>query len=135
MIETLKAQVVPILRARDFKGSFPHYRRPTAYAVHLLSFQFDKWGGRFLVEIAICPVTGIETADGTRIAPEQVTSWHVHPDHRLRLGKRNIPDREWFTFTRRFPWILDPYKKATAALIPLLDTEAERWWQNAERQI
>jgi len=42
MIETLKEYVVPVLRERGFKGSFPHFRRPTATAIHLLTFQFDK---------------------------------------------------------------------------------------------
>jgi hypothetical protein len=58
MIATLKEYVLPVLKARGYKGSFPHFRRPTDFAIHLLNFQFDKWGGGFVVEIASCPVEG-----------------------------------------------------------------------------
>jgi hypothetical protein len=33
MIETLKEYVVPVLRERGFKGSFPHFRHPTERSI------------------------------------------------------------------------------------------------------
>jgi hypothetical protein len=44
MIAALQAHVVPELRRRGFKGSFPHFRRAAAQRIDLLTFQFDKWG-------------------------------------------------------------------------------------------
>jgi len=72
MIETLKEYVVPVLRNRGFKGSFPHFRRTADNAIHLLTFQFDKWGGAFIVEIAACPLVGITMHWGEYIPPGKV---------------------------------------------------------------
>ena len=87
MIETLKEYVVPVLRERGFKGSFPHFRRPTATAIHLLTFQFDKWGGGFTIEIAVCPPDGVTMHWGEHIPARtavsqgtfQKESRHGHP--------------------------------------------------------
>lgn len=54
MDDALKAVVVPALRLRGFMGTFPHFRRIGECGIDLLTFQFDKWGGGFVVEIAYC---------------------------------------------------------------------------------
>ena len=84
MIATLKEHLLPVLKDRGFKGSFPHFRRPTDTAIHLLTFQFDKWGGGFAVEIASCPVEGVTMHWGEHIPPAKVSAHDV--THRLRLG-------------------------------------------------
>src|SRR4051812_28382526 len=86
MIETLKEYVILVLREKGFKGSFPHFRRPIETAIHLLTFQFDKWGGAFTMEIAICPKEGITTSWRKQISPDKVRAWDIYPHHRLRLG-------------------------------------------------
>jgi len=45
----LKAIVVTALRASGFKGSFPHFRRPLPERIDLLTFQFDRHGGGFVL--------------------------------------------------------------------------------------
>lgn len=52
MIKSLSEIVVPKLRQFNFKGSFPHFRRQTAERINLLTFQFDRSGGGFVIEIA-----------------------------------------------------------------------------------
>jgi hypothetical protein len=52
MIKKLNDIVVPVLRQSNFKGSFPHFRRVTAERTNLLTFQFDRSGGGFVIEIA-----------------------------------------------------------------------------------
>nr|WP_268888411.1 DUF4304 domain-containing protein [Heyndrickxia shackletonii] len=42
MISALKKIVVPELRERGFKGSFPHFRRIFENKIDLITFQFDK---------------------------------------------------------------------------------------------
>jgi len=64
MIAALKEHVIPVLRERGFKGSFPHFRRLSRRFIHILSFQFSSWGGGFVVEAAACPDTGITLLDG-----------------------------------------------------------------------
>ena len=45
MIAALKSTVVPYLRERGYRGSFPHLRRTSASGVDLITFQFDRNGG------------------------------------------------------------------------------------------
>lgn len=56
MNEALKEIVVPILREKGFKGSFPHFRRVSGKYLDLLTFQFSQWGGQFVVEIGKCSI-------------------------------------------------------------------------------
>jgi hypothetical protein len=135
----LKEYVVPVLRAKGFTGSLPHFRRITPDAIHLLTFQFwNKSGGSFCVEVASCSAEGI-MFDGKLIPPNKVTA-HDLTFGRLRLGGKN-PDH-WFKFDDRcdFPKVqtktaktyygphLDPYAAAAKAVLPFLDKEAEEWW-------
>ena len=54
MIVALNSIVVPVLRHRGFTGSFPHFRRLGTKQIDLITFQFDKWGGGFVVELSKC---------------------------------------------------------------------------------
>jgi hypothetical protein len=126
MIETLKEYVVPDLRERGFKGSFPHFRRPTERAIHLLTFQFDKCGGGFTIEIATCPPDGVTMHWGEHIPPTKVRAWDVYPSHRPRLGPEKT-DR-WVRFDKGgFFSTGDPYERAALEVLPYLD-QAEGWW-------
>ena len=58
MVTELGKVVVPVLRSKGFRGAFPHFRRAGSHGVDLLTFQFDKHGGGFVVEIAQCPSEG-----------------------------------------------------------------------------
>lgn len=58
MINSLKQIVIPTLRGRGFKGSFPHFYRKLENQTDLLMFQFSKWGGTLYVEISKCPLSG-----------------------------------------------------------------------------
>ena len=47
--EQIKTMIVPELRKKGFKGSFPHFRRIYENGrVDFLSFQFNKWGAVLL---------------------------------------------------------------------------------------
>ena len=131
MIETLKEHLVPVLKARGFKGSFPHFRRPTGTAIHLLTFQFDKWGGGFIVEIASCPVEGVTMHWGEHIPPTKVTAQHI--THRLRLGASDAKSDHWFRYDRRgLLSFSDPYERAAREVLPLLDSQAETFWRQTQ---
>src|SRR5438105_72687 len=84
MVATLKELVVPQLRKRGFTGSFPHYRRQRDERIDVLSFQFNRWGGGFVVEVASSPTAGVVLHTGERIEPGDVKAHHLYP--RLRLG-------------------------------------------------
>jgi hypothetical protein len=133
MIATLKEHLVPVLKDRGFKGSFPHFRRPTDTAIHLLTFQFDKWGGGFVIEVASCPVEGVTMHWGEHIPPSKVTAQHVI--HRLRLGASDAKSDHWFRYDRRgLLSFSDPYERAAREVLPLLDSQAETFWRQTHPQ-
>jgi hypothetical protein len=129
MIATLKEQIVPVLRSRGFKGSFPHFRRPSNAVIHLLTFQMDKWGSCcFAVEIASCPIEGATLLFGDHIAPTKVNTHHISYKHRLRLGTSK--GDHWFRYDRRSSLSsIDPYERAAQEVLPLLDSQAETYWK------
>ena len=128
MIAALKKQVVPVLRARGFKGSFPHFRRLTSTVIHLLTFQFDKWGGGFFVEIAGCPPEGATMYWGEHVPPAKVNAWHLN--RRLRLGAPDEKtDGRWFRFDSKDGlWNDAAYEALASEVLPYLDKQAEAWW-------
>ena len=85
MKEALRSIVVPALRKRGFSGSFPHFRRLGQNKTDLLSFQFDRHGGGFVVEIAEGPATEFMTSWGKRIPASSLTVPDLHPKERARL--------------------------------------------------
>jgi hypothetical protein len=126
MIQALKEVVVPELRARGFKGVFPSFRRRCGTVVHLLSFQFNKHGGSFVVEVGRCPSDGADSFLDKRIPASEVTVWHLHPNERIRLGPNHAEADHWFRFDQRLK--LDRYDKAAKAVLPYLDSIADPWW-------
>jgi hypothetical protein len=133
MITTLKQHVVPVLKARGFKGSFPHFRRITDTGIHLLTFQFDKWGGGFVVEVASCPSEGVTMNWGEQIPPAKVTAQHV--SRRLRLGASGEQTDHWFRYDRGgLLSFSDPYERAAREVLPYLDSQAESYWSDSHER-
>jgi hypothetical protein len=100
VVQDIKTVIVPELRRRDFKGSFPHFRRIYDDGkVDYLSFQFNKYCGSFIVEIAVAyPYLG---KSGNfyywdKITPEFIKkSDYGYTNERLRIEPGN---GEWFEF-------------------------------------
>ena len=99
MLAELKRTVLPHLRSAGFKGSFPHFRRSGPNGVDLVTFQFDRRGGGFVIELARGSISGVTTHWGQHIPPEKMKAWDIHPDHRHRL--QSYPGGgtdSWFRF-------------------------------------
>lgn len=123
MIASLRKVFLPALRERRFKGSLPHFRRIGDKQIDLLTVQFDRHGGGFVIEIAKCPPEGITTYWGKEIPPNKVTAWDLHPYDRRRLGSpRAGEDGHWFRFDDGTP--TDSVAKSAALFL----TEADHWW-------
>ncbi|EIM98825.1 hypothetical protein WQE_20656 [Paraburkholderia hospita] len=118
----LKAQFVPALRRLGFKGTLPHFRRQRENRVDLLTVQFDRHGGGFVVEIASCGVEGFTTHWGKFIPAATLTAHDLHPSQRHRLGSPGPDTDNWF----RFDQGVSPTVVAERACARL--DEAERWW-------
>lgn len=103
----LRASVLPTIRQSGFSGTFPHFRRSVAEFIDLLTFQFDRNGGGFLVEVARCPIDGVVTHWGKVILPKKVTAWDVHPTRRKRVQSFDSGGTDgWFRFDRDAPNVI-----------------------------
>ena len=51
MMESLKARLLPGLRERGFRGSFPHLRRERPERIDYVMIQFRRGGGGFTINI------------------------------------------------------------------------------------
>ena len=133
MEKALNEIFVRDLKKREFKGSFPHFRRVTKDSIDLLTFQFYSSGGSFVIEIAQCPAEGFRNASGVLTPPDKVQVKHVWP--RLRLGakpEQGINDH-WFKFgapnyeaQQEYP--IEHYKKVAESAVSYLGSQAEKWW-------
>jgi hypothetical protein len=120
MRAALKEIVVPVLRSMGFKGSLPHYRRITADKIDLLTFQFNKYGGSFIIEIASCSPTGITHYWGKHVPPNKVTAYDTID--RIRLQPSNDTyDYGWFRFEN-----LD-CNSVALSVVPYIHKAEELW--------
>jgi hypothetical protein len=123
MIEALKGNFVPALRDRGFRGSFPHFRRIKPDQIDLLTVQFDRWGGAFVIEIAKCGPEGVTTYWGKHIPPKKTCAWDVNGLDRHRLGAP-LPrdDGVWFRYDDGTP--VEEVARRVLKYLP----EADAWW-------
>ncbi len=99
MNDELKGLVVPMLRSLGFKGSLPHFRRANAGLLEVLTFQFDRYGGGFVVEVAQCNPEGFLTTWGKEISANKVTAWDLPSSWRYRIQSQSGSGTEsWFRF-------------------------------------
>lgn len=125
MMDTaLKQVVIPILREQGFKGSFPHFRRVNRNNIDLLTFQFNKWGGSFVIELATCPKEGTTMYWGEKIPPNKVTAHHIN--ERFRLGAKSLEEEGiWFSYENALTD--EDYTKVAEHVLKLLKTSNESW--------
>jgi hypothetical protein len=114
MNKNLNEIVVPALRQLNFKGSFPHFRRHTTERINLLTFQFDRSGGGFVIEIANCKPEGYTTSWGLEIKPNKVTAHDMNQRKRIQsnMNTESSLTKDWFRYDKKHLFGLgDVYKK------------------------
>lgn len=52
MMSALKKHTFPLLKEQGFVGKHPNFRRKLDNCIELISFQTNKWGGSFTVEVS-----------------------------------------------------------------------------------
>lgn len=130
----LREVVIPELRRRGFRGSFPHFRRQLDSRIDLLTFQFYSSGGSFVVEVAQCGPAGVAHS-WKDVGPEKVTAWDV--SRRLRLG--SDPDAgkgdHWFVYGKPNyesgqDQVKEPahHRSVANEVLLLLNSQAEPYW-------
>ncbi|MFS0636958.1 DUF4304 domain-containing protein [Mesobacillus foraminis] len=124
MDTALKEIVIPILREHGFKGSIPHFRRVNETNIELITFQFNKWGGSFAVELAACPKEGTTMSWGEKIPPNKVTAHHIN--ERFRLGATSLEDEGiWFSYEKARTD--EEYAAVAENVLKLLNTSDKSW--------
>lgn len=135
MHRALAGRVMPALRERGFRGSFPHLRRLKPTGTDLLSFQFDKWGGGFVIELGAGPAGDFTTPWGATIAAAKLTSMDVPLTARARLRPgRDGSTESWFRFDGA-PALNGPtpFERAATEVLELL-AQADAWWRGDRSQ-
>ena len=127
MTKALKDVVVPFLRERGFTGSFPHFRRRRQDSIDLFTFQFDRHGGGFIIEIGQCAPEGFTTYWGKQIPAQKVTVWDLPSKQRARIQpSAGSGTDNWFRFDGA---AVDIFTR-TAALVITFVEQAERIFDN-----
>ncbi|WP_161598923.1 DUF4304 domain-containing protein [Bacillus mesophilum] len=120
----LKNVVIPILREQGFKGSFPHFRRINENNIDLITFQFNRWGGSFVVELASCPKDGTTMNWGEKILPNKVNAQHMND--RFRLGAESLEeDGIWYDYEKAITE--EDYSKVAECVLNHLKTSDRNW--------
>ena len=129
MDKAIKEFIVPFLRQKGFKGSFPHFRREQQNNLNLLTFQFSqRQEPEFIVEIGNCQSSGITTHWGKEIKPNKCNTSHLPVHSRLRLGAKDSESDYWFNYGKKV--ILSNVYKKTAQEVINLFNQAEDWWEH-----
>lgn len=123
MINSLKNTVIPELRKKGFKGSFPHFYRKTETHADLLMFQFSLWGGVLYVEISKCSSEGHKDVSGEFRLLNKMKVYYIGDptgSHRYRLGEGV---KDMFEFN-------EVNADQVAFEVKESLEEAEEWWES-----
>ena len=128
----LKAIAVAKLRQLGFKGSFPHFRRIYQKHAELVVFQFNKYAGSFVVEIASITTEQVGTHWKADLSLSNANVYDT--DKRHRLGAVGNGDN-WFVFGKTND---EPnheqieadsvYESIAERVAALFASEGEQWW-------
>ncbi len=160
MEQALAEIVVPVLRQKGFVGSLPYFRRVRGKELDLLAFQFDKYGGGFVIEIAKTRNEPFRTSWGSLIIPKKIKTWDV--PNRRRISPRGFlkpghwrryeglsffeniyewlafcfvgADRDWFRFDKVITF-RDYYGGIAYKVLGLLESCAEQFYNHSEERL
>ena len=162
MLSALKEHTFPLLEEQGFTGKYPNFSRKLDNCIELISFQSNKWGGSFTIEVsAVFPgsadpnytlyegVTeetfGVEATNRRYRLPGIFNSWFYYRDvyrkRTLVFGSiyYDVPEKEAATFVPTKGYTLvQKFDQNTAVQIcaeinKQLET-AYRWLNNFEKR-
>lgn len=128
MIAALQELVIPVLRNGGFVGRFPHFRRVRSASVDLLTFQFDKWGGGFVVEVGSLHPAQADLLD-LATPLEKLRAVNLPFENRIRLNPSSTddPSKDWFRYDQLI-YLGNVYRAQAKRVLALLKAQAEPWW-------
>ena len=130
MINSLKKIFVPELRKRNFKGSYPHFRKTENGITNLLTFQFDRYGGGFVIELANWNESEFKTHWGEIIPVNKLTAHDLN--NRQRIYPNSLTEQNgkqsWFRYDqRKFLSFGNKYDKLAKKVVDRI-TIMENYW-------
>lgn len=130
MINSLKEIVVPKLKELNFKGSFPHFRRTTGEKTNLITFQFDRNGGGFVIELANFHGKEFKNALGEVLPVTKMNAHHLNNRQRIYpnvIAEENGSD-SWFRYDqKKFFSFGKPYDKLSKKVLDKIRLMEEYW--------
>ena len=96
MRKALRKQLVPALHSMGFTGTTSRFQRASAEWLDLLSIQYWKYGGQFILEFARRERGPLHTSWGETIPEEKLDVAYVDPAKRARLEQRGETAGEGF---------------------------------------
>ena len=130
MINSLNKLFVPKLRKLNFKGSFPHFRRTENDITNLITFQFDRDGGGFVIELANYKGKEHISSWGEITELKKLTAHHLNKRKRIYPNSENEDNgkQSWFRYDNKSFFYLgniyDKIAKKATDRIPLM----EKYW-------
>ena len=111
MISSLNKLFVPELRKLNFKGSFPHFRRTENDITNLITFQFDRDGGGFVIELANYKGKEYVTYWSEITELKKLTAHHLNQRKRIYPNSENEDNgkESWFRYDKNLFLILGIY--------------------------
>ncbi len=98
MAKSLKNIVVPEIKSLVFSGVFPHFRRMKNNKYEFISFQFNRYGGSFVLEIGFL--------DPNKLLPfekalpfEKLNYGNARDEDRLRIQPDNNQEDYWYDYS------------------------------------
>ena len=121
MLSALKEHTFPLLKEHGFSGKYPNFRRKLDDCIDLISFQTNKWGGSFTIEVSAAfpgsanpnytlyegvteDTFGVEATNRRYRLPGMYNGWFYYRDiyckHTLFFGKiyYDVPEKEAANF-------------------------------------
>jgi len=135
MIKSLKEIVIPELRNRDFKGSFPHFRKTENGKTNLLTFQFDRNGGGFIIELANWNKSEFKTHWDKIIPLNKLTAHDLN--ERQRIYPNSITEQSgtdsWFRYGK--PKSDGIYERLAQKVVERMPIMEQYWTENKITEI
>jgi hypothetical protein len=130
MVKSLKEIFIPELRNRNFKGSFPHFRKTENGKTNLLTFQFDRNGGGFIIELANWHKPEFKTHWDKIIPLNKLTAHDLDKKKRIypnSLVEQNGTD-SWFRYGK--PKSDEIYNKLSQKVVDRIPIMEQYWNEN-----
>ena len=99
MTKALKTFTIPEIKGLGFSGIFPHFRRNKNNRFEFASFQFNKYGGSFIMECGF--VKPADIYESKKVLPfEKLNYGDANWKNRIRIKPEQAEEDFWFSYSK-----------------------------------